>query len=555
MYVTHLMVNPIEPSATDLFKPGHDVALSLTNDMTLVQLASLVTSLDKLLTPMKEHLELLVYFHLHHSAIFDTYLRFQLRQNLLTVPMEGQLSLRERVGSMSLSLFGSLKKGEPFQEAFRGIPWEVLQESLKETNQLVLKIVRGNACYSDITAGDTLLLDSMDTDAEFRVFTDYTRQMNISVEDFDGLHGIQCMLELFQYTHLINTIYNVCEQYHLEGCLKDERLIGIKEIADDLLTEGRRDQLTSKEATEMMNKIITALCLKKNSNCIKQPLRLFSAVADSIMFYQFVKDKEFFGEEGQDMFRQQYELITAQLQHEEYNEMVLNHLFTAFRIILPFLDDEQDFESLMMAVNAINITSGQQELSTVNKNIHMVKLWFSRAEEDSLETVPAELECILHSGEYQFVFSHTSMGIKAELFLDYQPPSLAPPPLSTSQFLQDVPDGVAEVSDLTLSRRDSAPSDAHNRTLNKRETMSPPPPPRTQQLNSRQIKDFEQRLGFLDPEDNIMENIKRFLMLNRNAYKLLEQFQRLRDLGQPSYIALPLVSPNPHDQPQVCVRV
>ena len=236
--------------------------------------------------------------------------------------------------------------------------------------------------------------------------------------------------------------------------------------------------------------------------------------------------------------------------------VVLNHLFTAFRIILPFLDDEQDFESLVMAVNAINISSGQQELRTVNKNIHMVKLWFSRAEEDSLETVPAELECILHSGEYQFVFSSTSMGIKAELFLDYQPPSLAPPPLSTSQFLQDVPDGAADVSDLTLSRKDSTPSDAHNRTLGRREALSPPPPPRTQQLNSRQIKDFEQRLGFLDPEDTIMENIKRFLMLNRNAYKLLDLFQRLRDLGQPSYIALPLISSNlSHDQPQVCACV
>ena len=80
--------------------------------------------------------------------------------------------------------------------------------------------------------------------------------------------------------------------------------------------------------------------------------------------------------------------------------------------------------------------------------------------------------------------------------------------------------------------------------------------PRTQQLNSRQIKDFEQRLGFLDPEDTIMENIKRFLMLNRNAYKLLDLFQRLRDLGQPSYIALPLISSNlSHDQPQVCACV
>lgn len=533
-----LMVHPLQPSITGVFSPGHDVCLQLTRDVVLKELSCLVEDLDKLLSPIQNYLELLVFFCLHKSAIFDTYLRFQLRENMRNVKEEDH-DLRERIGSMSVSLFGSMRKvNESFRQPSRGIPWPVLQTSLAETQKLILNIVKGTARYNEITAGDTLMLDRMDVDAEFHMLANYTKHTDVDIEDFDGLRGIQCMLELFQYTHHINTIYSVCEQYHLYGCLKDSRLQQVKEIADELVKEGRRDQLTAKEATEMMQKIIKGLCLRQitSTSYDKQPLSLFQVVADSAMFYQFVKDKEFYGEEGQDLFRQQYDLITAQLQHEEYNEVVLNHLLTAFIIISPFLDDEQDFESLMMAVNDMKITTGRLELNTVNKNIHLVKLWFSRAEEDSLEMVPAELESILETGEYQFIFGNTPNGVKAELFLEYQPPILVPPMLSTSQLM--LPDGISEMGDLTLNRRESAASEMQVNTLGLRKDTSPPPLIQAHRLTNIQIKDFEQRLGFLDPEDNIMENIKRFLMLNRNAYKLLDLFQRLRDLGQPSYIAL-----------------
>ena len=61
-------------------------------------------------------------------------------------------------------------------------------------------------------------------------------------------------------------------------------------------------------------------------------LELFTAVGDSTAFYQFVRDKQFVGEKGQAVFQQQYQLITAQLQHEEYNETVLNHLYAASQV-------------------------------------------------------------------------------------------------------------------------------------------------------------------------------------------------------------------------------
>ena len=86
------------------------------------------------------------------------------------------------------------------------------------------------------------------------------------------------------------------------------------------------------------------------------------------------------GEEGQAMFQQQYQLITAQLQHEEYNETVLNHLYAAFKIIEPFMDTHQNFQQLMSKVTRLDVTNGVKQLQTVNSNITLIQLWFSRAE-------------------------------------------------------------------------------------------------------------------------------------------------------------------------------
>ena len=80
------------------------------------------------------------------------------------------------------------------------------------------------------------------------------------------------------------------------------------------------------------------------------------------------------------MFQQQYQLITAQLQHDEYDETVLNHLYAAFKIIEPFMDTHQSFQQLMSKVTSLDVTNGLKQLQTVNTNINLIQLWFSRAE-------------------------------------------------------------------------------------------------------------------------------------------------------------------------------
>lgn len=554
---TQIMCSDITPSVTGAFRPGHDVSLKLGTNVTQYQISKLVHDLNELLSPIKDNLDLLIYFFLHKSAIFDTYLRYQLRkysglQPDESVPVSMQ-SVVSRVRSMSGAFFNSIRRGS---EPFKGISWQTLAEALTATKELVLRLVEGTAQYSEVTAGGNLALERMDIEFEFKVLVDYTKYVNGEQSNYDGLRGIQCMLELFQYTHHINNVYNVCEQYHMTGCLEDERLIDIKKIANELKEVSCRDQLTSKDAIEKVEKIVSALRLKKRGlGYDKSCLLLFPAIADSTVFYQFIKDKQFYGVDGQEVFRQQYELITAQLQHEEYNEIVLNHLLIAFQYISPFVDDAQDFEQLMKDVQAMKISSGCQELETVNKNINLVKLWFSRAEEDTLEMVPAELESILSTGEYLFVFDSTPDGVKAQLFLEYQPPSV-------SQAVNTTPGrpSIAEIdpNESILSHRDSFVDEISRSTPYPRESFTSSPPPaassqlRLQRWNSAQIRDFEQRIGFLDSEQDLSQNIKKFLMFNQNAYKLLELYQRLNDLGHPLYTELePQRNMNKEDQPKV----
>ena len=537
------MLHSLPSTFTGAFNPGHNIRLTLTREVTLLQLEKMVKEVDALLAPIKDNIDLLTYFFLRKSAIFDTYLRYQLRKHNAIASGETPPTVQLSI-SRFRSITGSLMRRN--NEPFKGISWDVLASALTETKHLLLKIVEGTAEYTDVTAGGNLDLEKMDVDVEFQVLVDCTKYLKMGPENSSGLHGIQCMLELFQYTNDIQNMYDTCEQYQLDGCLNDPVLLEIKEISDQLLDMSSRDQLTPKEAIEKVNKIVAALHLKKKGlGHDRQCLQIFPAVSDSAVFYQLLKDKGFYGVEGQEVFRQKYELITAQLQHEEYNELVLNHLYAAYKDVLPFLEREQDLESLMKQISEMNNVTGFKELHTVNKNIHLVRLWFSRAEEDTLEMVPAELDAILSTGEYKFYFVSTPDGVKAQLFLEYQPPYImaAPSPMrpSESQFLPEHPVGSPDENNSMRGHHDSFSSitSSHRESLaslRQGMTSPPPTPARLHKWKSEQIRNFEQRLGFLDPEKSLSVKISKFLALNQSAYKLLELYQRLKDLGHPLYV-------------------
>ena len=371
------LLNPPPSSNTyGMFQPAHDVSLNLTKGFSLQKLSVLVKELKVFLLPIIDVLDMLVFFKLHPSKMFDKYLQVYLRK-------ESEPSVKEyhssTTASFTLPVFSAADMQPVLedQSVVEGLSLHMLHRAMVQTREFIMKLMQGTAAYSEIVAKRQLDLEKLDLEQEFGTLQSFYARLNPSAS-FEGLAGVQSMLELFQYVHHIETIHNVCEQYQLQGCLDDPQLIELCQLAVSLKPEVNRDQLTPVDASKKMKRVKEVLYpdSKVSPHCIE----LFTALGNSTPFYQFARDKWFAGNEGQAVFWQQCQLITAQLQHEEYNETVLNHLYAAFKIIEPFMDTHQKFSQLMSKVTSLDVSNGMKQLQTVNTNITLIQLWFSRAE-------------------------------------------------------------------------------------------------------------------------------------------------------------------------------
>ena len=374
---------PLVPSTSGLFQPGHDVSLKLHRNTSLCDIAHLVRQIDLFQRPLMDHLQMLIFFKLHRSVLFDKYLRLYLKKIV-----ETQQQSQETLSRMQFSEFGfslnfpsatfsssPVSKHDPMEE---GLSTNNLVQALTSTHDLIKKIMSGMATYSEIIAEDELMLQKLDVEREFAVLSDYILLSKLSTGQCEGLDGVRSMLELFQYTSHIKNVRSVCEQYKLRRCLQDTLLNELSGLVQDHITEEDRSKMTPLIANKKMKRVKEILCLEENTS--SKCLDIFAAMTDSAAFYQFVRDKQFYGQQGQAIFLQQYELITAQLQHEEYDESVLNHLLAAFKVISPFMDPQKSFTDLMKEVTSLNAVNGLKQLETVNANITLIRLWFSRAE-------------------------------------------------------------------------------------------------------------------------------------------------------------------------------
>ena len=370
-----LLENEMPHSTTGQFKPGHQVCLKLSKRLGLRDLVKLVRDLQQFLEPILDWQEMLVFFKLHKSLMFEK------NQKLFLEKEMKKLEERLHPPPSVTSTFGafpsvSLQPAGGEEEQLR-VTLPILVRSLTQTKRLFIRLIEGKATYHEIIAEGNLDLNSLDIDREFEVLDEYIAHLKQHFQGRDGLVGVRCMLELFQYQHHILKIRDVCEQYKLSGCLQDKKLGELVELAEELGPEKSRRELTLIEATKKMKRVKELL---GGERATIQCLKLFEAVADSVDFYNFIKNKRFGRGQGQVVFTQQYQLITAQLQHEEYDEQVLNHLLAAYKCMLPFMRAEQDFSDLMNEVVELDTSNGLKQLETVNSNITLIQLWFSRAE-------------------------------------------------------------------------------------------------------------------------------------------------------------------------------
>ena len=248
---------------------------------------------------------------------------------------------------------------------------------LSKAKQSVERIIAGRATYSDITSNGECDLSRIDVNHELTIFRSYTTASGLSA---DGVNGIKDMLELMQVASLVPLVHTVCEQCQLSKCLQDNYFIKLQELVKDFEDESNFKEVDLNEISTKMKEVRKIL---RDENCSKlsELIDLFESVRESNAFYQFIRDKGFFEDEGKTYFLSSYELVTAELQHQDYPETVLNHLLGAFNLLSPFMDTNINFYVLMERVSELDKSNGVKQLfKTVNEGITYIKQWFSTTE-------------------------------------------------------------------------------------------------------------------------------------------------------------------------------
>ena len=169
---------------------------------------------------------------------------------------------------------------------------------------------------------------------------------------------------------LVKAIRKVCELYPFKECLNDPRLGELCSLVQSI--ESSEDVAEFNELQGMLKQ----LSLKEELANLY--LNFMIALEDGVGFYIFLERKQFVCSEGRVIFVQESQLVSIEMQHGQYNEIVFNHVFAATSLLWFMLDASNSLMSLMSAIAKINIANAIIFFETTRKNL--IEIWFSRAE-------------------------------------------------------------------------------------------------------------------------------------------------------------------------------
>ena len=106
---------------------------------------------------------------------------------------------------------------------------------------------------------------------------------------------------------------------------------------------------------------------------------LFSLLQYGCPLFGFAQERGYNLINGMDTFRQEYQLVTADLLHEDHHEELLAVLLGAMQLTSCFFDKSCSLLDLWTSINKIsNLSAATAQLKTVNEKIGLIKIWFNR---------------------------------------------------------------------------------------------------------------------------------------------------------------------------------
>ena len=373
-----ILEQPVHVPLDPKFRPGYEITLDVSRSLTFKDLSVLVKELDAFLAPLSPYLNMLIFFHLQQSVLFLMYFGCRLNAHVQ--------SCEEISQPHPMFSFPGLVTRKNLEEESGADYFETFKGAAQATDEFLVHLVEGKATFREITASGELDLEDpqLNVTHELMLVAEFIplfqkKYPHLPAAEDAGFQAIKYMIELFSLKRYITNIEDTLQQYQMDGCLRDPnfaKLMGIKNI---LSNESQKAELTPLKAKARLLEVKCILHMQEKPQ-YSLTLELFSVISESATLYQFLEEKQFTGEQGQEKFSSEYELVTAQLQHEEYEEIVLNYLSGAFRFIKPFTKKDQTLEQLMLEILEYDAETAIRQLKTVNTNITRIRIWFSRTE-------------------------------------------------------------------------------------------------------------------------------------------------------------------------------
>ena len=264
-----------------------------------------------------------------------------------------------------------------------------LGKTLEMTAKLLTEMLLSDeVTLQKITVDGSVKLD--DTEEHLNLSTELcniSESLKVDVNKIpeDRIAGLEAVIDLIQVAGFVHVICNVCRKFQLVNCTNTSNFKRLNEIAT-LMVENSEERNRIDPSTALQHKLFIH---KQLYPCNQSLQCLFEQLDHNLEFYRLVREKFYEGATAPDVeksvsvtrsFRQLLEVITQQLQHEEYEEQVLNHLYPAFQYVLPFMDRDQSFNTLMEQVSKLKSPSNFQELNNVRHNMNQIKQWFEQTE-------------------------------------------------------------------------------------------------------------------------------------------------------------------------------
>ena len=338
---------PMSDTRGNIKLPIGNNHLHMKEDVHLAVLSQMVFEIKHFIKPLEPVMSMLIFFKCNKSVLFDHFLERELTN---TVHEEKE-------------------KRDSDEQVVQ------LSCALHKTECFLRSVMEGTVTYGNICGNIIIDLGQIKVEEEFRLFSSCSQ---LSGYRREGLEAMKSMLKLLKSIHIIRKIAQVCEQYELDGCIKDPKLKYLTELANSLESEDSKMKLTPAKAQHTWEEVYPILCLDKNSDL--DSLSIFKTVSNSVDFYHFIVEMNFRGKNGENLFRQQHELVTAELEHDAFTDSILNNLFGAFFFLAPFMDRAQNLNGLMKQIVNQEMANGQEQLEMVKCNMQLIRLWFSRVQ-------------------------------------------------------------------------------------------------------------------------------------------------------------------------------